>query len=94
MAIHTDSVNEVHIVLLILHWQVCFPFVYLQNASFNPFIISIFCVSHRQYCMLNRKDRVVCCRFIPWEEPLTLHRVTYIPDYIYIVIVCGEKIFM
>jgi len=41
MAIHNDSVNEIHIVLLILHWQVCFPFVYLQNASFNPHSSSV-----------------------------------------------------
>jgi len=73
MSIHNDSVNKVLIVLEILQWQVCFPFVYLQNASFNPFIISILCVSHRQYCILNRKDRDVCCRYIP----LALHWVTY-----------------
>jgi len=35
MSIHNDSVNEVHIVLLIIHWRVSFPFVYLQNASSN-----------------------------------------------------------
>ena len=75
MAIHNDSVNEIHIVLLILHWQVCFLFVYLQNASFNPHSSSLYSV-YRIDSILNRKDRVVCCRFIPCEEPLALHWVT------------------
>ena len=54
------------------------------------FIISIFCVSHRQKCILNRKDRVVCCRVIPCEEPLPLHWVTFILESLDIlIIVCS-----
>ena len=60
MSIHNDSVNEVqvHIVLVILHLQVCFPFVYLQNASFNPHSSPLYSV-YRIDSILNRKYRVV-----------------------------------
>ena len=70
--VHTHWRNK----LLMHHkvWEVANT-IY-SNVSFNPFIISILCVSHRQYCILNRKDRVLCCRYIPCEEPLALHWVT------------------
>ena len=74
MSMHNDSVNAVHIVLLILHLQVCFPFVYLHFIQ-SSFIIVIVCVSHKQLLHRKRQSRVLC-RFIPCEEPLALHWVT------------------
>jgi len=83
MSMYNESVNEVqvHIVLVILHLQVCFPFVYLQNASFNPHSSPLYSV-YRIDSILNRKYRVVCCRIKPYEEPLALHWVIFgAPQY-------------